>query len=153
MRSMSASSSTPGDGKRANSPRPAQDLLLDGASGDPIRRALWLDTINQRLRPLLPPALAAHVRLGNINRHRLVFLADAPIWHAKLRLAAPVLLEAAQNMGLKVTELGIKTRSDHPVPPPPKPASRALSKHAKQTLDEVVTTLSAASRDSRGESS
>lgn len=89
------------------------------------------------------------MRLGNINGHRLVFLVDAPIWHAKLRLAGPVLLDAARQMGLKVTELGIKTRSDHPATPPSRPTARTLSKHAKQTLDEVVATLSTASGDRR----
>ena len=70
-----------------------------------MRRALWLDALDQRLRPCLPPALAAHARLANVDRDRLVFLVDAPVWHAKLRMHGPQLLDAARSLGLQVTTL------------------------------------------------
>jgi hypothetical protein len=70
-----------------------------------VRRALWLDALDQRLRPCLPPALAAHARLANVDRDRLVFLVDAPVWHAKLRMHGPQLLDAARSLGLQVTTL------------------------------------------------
>ena len=70
-----------------------------------MRRALWLDALDQRLRPCLPPALAAHARLANVDRDRLVFLVDAPAWHANLRMHGPQLLDAARSLGLQVTTL------------------------------------------------
>lgn len=70
-----------------------------------MRRALWLDALDQRLRPCLPPELAAHARLANVDRDRLVFLVDAPVWHAKLRMHGPQLLDAARSLGLQVTTL------------------------------------------------
>jgi hypothetical protein len=70
-----------------------------------VRRALWLDALDQRLRPCLPPALAAHARLANVDRDRLVFLVDAPAWHANLRMHGPQLLDAARSLGLQVTTL------------------------------------------------
>src|SRR3546814_8422703 len=70
-------------------PRAALDALLgDAASGNPIRRAMWLDELDRRLSPLLPPSLAAHARLANVDGDRLVYLVDSPVWHARLRLAS-----------------------------------------------------------------
>ena len=90
-------------------PLPALDALLAEPAGDPIRRALWLDGLDRRLRPLLPDPLAAHARLANFENGRLVFLVDAPVWRAKLRLATPELLDAARSLGLSATEVVIKT--------------------------------------------
>jgi hypothetical protein len=94
---------------RASAPIAALDALLDGPGGDPIRRALWLDALDRQLRPCLPPALAAHARLGNVHDGRLVYLVDAPAWHARLRLAGPGLLDAARSIGLEVSSLVVKT--------------------------------------------
>jgi hypothetical protein len=91
----------------------AIDALLGGEASGPgdqiLRRALWLEALDQQLRPCLPPALAAHARLANIDRGRLVYLVDAPVWHARLRLAATGLLEAARSLGLEATDLVVKT--------------------------------------------
>jgi hypothetical protein len=97
---------------RASAPVAALDALLEGPGGDPIRRALWLDALDRQLRPNLPPALAAHARLGNVHNGRLVYLVDAPAWHARLRLAGPGLLDAARSIGLEVSSLVVKTSHD-----------------------------------------
>lgn len=99
-------------------PRRALDALLGGAAGgDPIRRALWLDELDRRLRPLLSPALAAHARLANVDGDRLVFLVDSPVWHARLRLAANDLLDAARSLGLDVSRFVVRTTKQMPAPP------------------------------------
>lgn len=100
----------------------ALDALLSGTAGDPVRHALGLDALDQRLRPLLPPTLAPHVRLANIADGRLVFLVDSPIWHARLRLATGELLDAARSLGLEVRDVAIKTTSQ-PLRPPAQPAA------------------------------
>ena len=103
----------------------ALDALLSGTAADPVRRALGLDALDRQLRPLLPPALAPHVRLANVVDGRLVMLVDSPVWHARLRLAAPELLDAARSVGLDVREIAIKaTREPLQLPAP---ASRAAS--------------------------
>ena len=89
----------------------------DASAFDPLRRALWLDALDQRLRPTLPSSLAAHARLANLDGGRLVYVVDAPVWRAKLRLIAPELLDAARSLGLGVTELVVKTTT-HPIHPP-----------------------------------
>ena len=104
---------------RASAPVAALDALLEGPGGDPLRRALWLDALDRQLRPHLPPALATHARLGNVHDGRLVYLVDAPAWHARLRLAGPGLLDAARSFGLEVSSLVVKTRRDAPTPSAP----------------------------------
>jgi len=77
---------------------------------------VWLDTLDLRLRPHLPPSLAAHARLANVDGSKLVFVVDSPVWHARLRLASSDLLDAARSVGLDVSELVVKTtlRPLHP---------------------------------------
>jgi len=107
-RSRSPSSPPPSGG-----PKEALAALLGADAADPgahsLRRALWLDAMDLQLRPHLPPALAAHARLANIDRGRLVYLVDAPVWHARMRLAATELLDAARSLGLEVGDLVVRT--------------------------------------------
>ena len=136
---MSASRSLP---PGPTLPRAALDALLAGSGGDPIRRALWLDALDQRLRPLLPPALAAHARLANVDGVRLVFLVDAPVWHARLRLAASDLLDAARSIGLEVGEVVVKVTTGplRPVSPGPR-AAAPISPAAREALQAVLAAL------------
>ena len=99
-------------------PRAALDALLAGTAGDTLRRAQWLGAVDQLLRPALPPGTAAHVRLANLRGSKLVFIADAPVWHAKLRLATPELIAAARSIGLEVDAVTIRlaTRPWQPHP-------------------------------------
>src|SRR3546814_15013415 len=96
-------------------PRAALDARLgDAASGNPTRRAMWLDELDRRLSPLLPPSLAAHARLANVDGDRLLYLVDSPVWHARLRLASNELIDAARPLGLDVTLFVIITaRPNH----------------------------------------
>ena len=107
-------------------PREALEALFAGANADPLRRALWLDALEQRLRPHLPPAIAAHARLANVDGGRLVFLVDSPVWRARLRLASAELLDAARSVGLECDAVVVKATTkplsaDPPAPPPPPP--------------------------------
>ena len=96
---MPGSRSTPPAGATPPSgPRAALQALLDGAEGGTLRRALWLDAVDQLLRPHLPPVLAAHARLANVRGDKLVFVVDGPVWHAKLRLATQELVDAARSV-------------------------------------------------------
>ena len=71
----------------ASVPKPALDAVMADKSGNPLRRALWLDALDRQLRPHLPPALANRCRLANVDGEHLVFLVESPVWHAKVRLA------------------------------------------------------------------
>jgi len=84
-----------------------------------VRRAQWIDALEQRLHPHLPPALAGHARLANVDGARLVYLVDSPVWHTRLRLSAQDLLTAARGLGLTVSALSIRISAQ-----PRQPAAR-----------------------------
>src|SRR5690606_41353083 len=107
----------------ARTARPALDALLADGPGDPVRRAMWLDTLDRRLHSLLPPTLAAHARLGNVNGHRLVYHVDSPVWHARLRLAGPELLDAARSIGVDAPEFVVEAARPQPRAPHPRTAA------------------------------
>lgn len=136
---MSDSRSPP---RRPSAPQQALDALLAEPAGDPIRRALWLDGLDRRFRPHLPPSLAAHARLANVDGGRLVFVVDAPVWRSKLRLAAPELLDVARSFGLDVQQVVVKT-TVAPVPagkPPARPPV-PMSAAAKEALRTALASL------------
>ena len=126
----------------------ALDALLSGTARDPVRHALGLDALDRQLRPLLPAQLAAHARLANLADGRLVFLVDSPLWHARLRLAASELLDAARSLGLEVRDVVIRTASQPLRPPAPErtqapaPPGAGRSKVAEEALRAAVATLS-----------
>lgn len=138
---MSDSKSRP---RRASFPQPALQAAMTDAVTNPVRHAIWLDALEQQLRPCLPPALSSHCRLGNVVGGKLVFIVDSPVWHAKLRLAAPELLNLARSIGLAATEVVAKTAVapfQRPESPglalkPMSAASRLALKTALDSLDE-----------------
>lgn len=96
----------------AAAPVAALDAAMAGRSASPLRRALWLDGLDGKLRCHLPPTLAGNCRLANVDGENLVFLVQSPLWHARLRLAENTLIDAARSIGLKVTRVTIKTASE-----------------------------------------
>jgi len=141
---MSDSKSSGPKSARASKPGPQAPLeaLLSDSAFDPLRRALWLDALDQRLRPSLPPSLAAHARLANLDGGRLVYVVDAAVWRAKLRLVAPELLDAARSLGLGVTELVVKTTIQpiHPVAAADTKV-KPMSAAAKEALQAALASL------------
>lgn len=141
----------PGSDSRSGRPRTALDALFSGQGADPLRRALWLDALEQRLRPLLPSPLAAHARLANVDGRTLVFLVDAPVWRARLRLAAPELIDVARSLGLDCDAVVARATThplwpDPPAPRPPLPMSEA----AREALDAALAALDVPDRDPGG---
>jgi hypothetical protein len=148
--SGSHSSNAGSRGPKASGPKAALEALLTGSAADPVRRALWLDALDQRLRPCLPPSLAAHVRLANVNGAKLVFLVDSPVWHARLRLATSELLDAARSVGLDATDVVIRTRTHPSGPGPAAPrAALPMSAAAREALEAALSSLSPAATDDR----
>lgn len=140
-RSSGSTKPKPGPG-RQQGPTEALDALLRGAAGDPVRRALWLDALDQRLRVHLPPPLDAHARLANVDGDRLVFLVDAPVWHARLRMAGPGLLDAARSLGLHVATLAIRVEAPAAATaeyagPRARPMSEASQRALQAALDSL----------------
>ena len=133
-------------------PRGALQALLTEASGDTLRRAQWLDTVDQLLRPHLPPGLAAHARLANVRGDKLVFIVDAPVWHAKLRLATRELVDAARSVGLDVAGLSVKTTLQplRPLPPAARTAP-PMSAAGQSQLEAALALLRSEASDAEGD--
>jgi len=147
---MSDSKSKP---RRAGIAQPVLQAALTDAATDPVRRAMWLDALEQQLRPCLPPALAPHCRLANVAGKRLVFIVDSPVWHARLRLAAPELINVAQSIGLAVTEVTAKTSLAPLVKPaqdPVVPVSEASRRGLQAALDLLSEPDSAGTPPAKG---
>jgi len=138
-------------------PRAALDALLADAAGNPLRRALWLDAVDQLLRPFLPPVVAAHARLANVRGDRLVFVVDAPAWHARVRLATRELVDAARSVGLDVAGVSVKTTLQplRPLPPAARTAIPNVSaadplRHEAAQLEAALALLRSDALDGAG---
>ncbi|KAF1697875.1 hypothetical protein CSC62_08050 [Pseudoxanthomonas jiangsuensis] len=127
--------------RRATGPLPAAEAAMAGDTGAPLRRALWLDALDQQLRPLLPPGLAPHCRLANVTGGQLVFVTDSPIWHARLRLAEAGLLDAARSVGLNPTAVIIKTTTVPLQPREAKTAVPPVSATARKAVGDALASL------------
>ena len=134
---------------RTAGPQAALDALLADTAFDPLRRALWLDALDQRLRPALPPSLAAHARLANLDGGRLVYVVDAPVWRARLRLAGPDILDAARSLGLGVSELVVKATSRplHPSDDPQQQGTRKATPMSAAARDALQAALASLKKD------
>jgi len=132
----------PARANRNAGPQAPMEALFADVAFDPLRRALWLDALDQRLRPSLPPALAPHARVANVDGGRLVYVVDAPVWRARLRLVAQDILDAARSLGLDATELVVKTTT-HPFQPPERQERKVtpMSAAAKEALQSALASL------------
>ena len=83
--------------------RTALSAALSSDPGHLVERAMQLHALDRQLRQSLPEPLASHVKLGNLRDDRLVFLVDAPVWKARLRLYADILVDAARAAGIRAS--------------------------------------------------
>ena len=120
--------------RRMAVPPTAAEAALADDTGATLRRALWLDALDQQLRSLLPPGLASHFRLANVSGTQLVLVTDAPVWRARLRLAEAELLDAARSIGLTCTSVVIKTRTV----PMPLPATESRARQPSETARKAI---------------
>ena len=107
-----------------------------------IRRARELDRLDRLLRQNLPVAVAENCRLANVERDRLVFLVNAPVWKSKLRMLADVLLEAAAAAGHPARALVVKV-----VPPEPRNSPDAVGKPLSEAVRESLRTAARSVED------
>jgi len=146
------SGSRSGSHRPSAPPREALEALFAGSNADPLRRALWLDAVEQRLRPHLPLSLAAHARFANVQGGKLVFVVDSPVWHARLRLASAELLDAARSIGLECNEVVVRTTTAPLRPEPPAARRpRQMSPAALEALQAALDSLDdGEGRDAKG---
>lgn len=78
-----------------------------------VAEARRIGVLDQRLRAILSPQLAAQCRLANCRDGQLVFLARTPDWASKLRLSSRQLLDEGKK-ALAVEELRLTVKVARP---------------------------------------
>ena len=118
----------------AAGPKPAAECIVLDTLAD---RARALDALDERLRHLLPVAVARETRLADVRNGRIVFLASSPTWASRIRLYQSALLaEARTALGGTVERFAVKVAPLPTVPPEPtkpKPLSTAAARHLRAT--------------------
>ncbi len=118
--------------------RPAAECITLDALAD---RARALDALDERLRYLLPVAVARETRLADVRNGRIVFLASSPTWAGRIRLYQSTLLtEARTALGGTVERFAVKVAPLPTVPPEParpKPLSAATARHLRATANTL----------------
>jgi len=126
----------------AGSGSPPQALQAATAGlGSLVERAQWLGRLDHLLRQSLPAALAGQCRLANVDKDKLVFLVNAPIWKNKLWPSQSVVLDAAAAAGIPVRTLVVKvvpSMPDSPGPSTGKPLSQAVRESLRTTAQSVA---------------
>ncbi|MEO7431555.1 MAG: DUF721 domain-containing protein [Dokdonella sp.] len=131
---------------------PRRNLLSDPAKGlKPVAecialdaladRARALDALDERLRHLLPAAVARETRLADVRNGRIVFLASSATWASRIRLhQSSLLAEARIAVGDTVERFAVKVAPLPTVPPDPtkpKPLSSATARHLRATAKSL----------------
>lgn len=104
-----------------------------------LARAQWLDAADQRFRRHLPPALAGHVRLANVDRGTVVVVVPSPAWKARLRMDTALLLAAAHTAGIEAYAVNLKVVP--PSAPSPERRGAPLSAVARATLETAAQSV------------
>jgi len=120
-------------------PQNASRWVAEGELGKLVAHAQWLDECDQRFRSHLPPALAAHLRLANVENGVAVVVVATPAWKARLRMETAALLAAATAAGLEARTLTLKVVPPT-VPLPDRPGA-PLSAAARATLEAAAQSV------------
>ena len=120
-------------------PRPAGQWVAEGDLAAVLARAQWLDAADQRFRRHLPPALAGHVRLANVDRGTVVVVVPSPAWKARLRMDTALLLAAADAAGIEARSVTLKVVP--PTVPLPERPGAPLSAAARITLETAAQSV------------
>ncbi len=96
-----------------------------------MKSALW---------PFLPPSLRSHCELANFRDSTLWFVADSPVWAARLRHASPQILHAARHRcKIGGAKLRVRAVPDSQVSSARTP--KRLSKAAREHLSQAAATM------------
>lgn len=138
LRSKSRNTTEPASGA-PSAPRPAGQWVAEGDLAAVVARAQWLDAADQRFRRHLPPALAGHLRLANVDRGTMVVVVPSPAWKARLRMDTALLLAAADAAGIEARSVTLKVvPPDAPLPERP---GAPLSAKARATLEAAAQSV------------
>lgn len=106
-----------------------------------LHRAQVLEKIESVLMPLFPPAVAANLRICNYEDGVLVVLVASPVWKAKMRMIKPDLIRKADQAGIIVRDIEVRSVASLPVPRDRIDLELGVSDTARQALAEALKLL------------
>ena len=119
--------------------------LLGGKYAYLLTRARTLLEMEALLHKLLPAPLKEHCRVLAIRDKTLVLATSSPVWAARLRFHAPLLVkQLSDHQTVKLRTVLVRVRPpEKPAPPPrrqaalrPGKAGAAALQHAAQTISD-----------------
>jgi len=127
-------------GTTPKGPVAALDVAADKTLLGVLQRAEALRALDRALQACLPQPLSQHAQLGNVRDGILIFIVDAPIWKAKLRLLQAELVDTAISAGFPAKGVSVKVSPKLPEPTPergPQPISARSRDALRQTAESV----------------
>ena len=109
-----------------------------------VTRAKVLMELEALLHELLPEPLKEHCRVLAIRDETLILATSSPVWAARLRFHAPLLvkqLSAHQTVKLRTVRVRVRPPEKN-IPPPRRQAALRPGKAGAATLQQAAQTIS-----------
>ncbi len=103
--------------------------------------AARLSQLQRHVSDALPPYLAGLCHVANLKENVLILHAGNGAVAAKLRQAAPRLLNALAAQGVVLADIKVATRPAETAPAAPEPLNRTVSHHTQDELHELAEHL------------
>ena len=118
--------------------------LLGGKYASLITRAKILMELEVLLHELLPAPLKEHCRVLAIRDETLVLATNSPVWAARLRFHAPLLVKQLSDyQTVKLRTVRVRVRPpENRSPPPRRQAALRPGKAGAAALQQVAQTIS-----------
>ena len=118
--------------------------LLGGKYASLVARAKVLMELEVLLHKLLPAPLKEHCRVLAIRDETLVLATNSPVWAARLRFHAPLLVkQLSDHQTVKLRTVRVRVRPPEPHSPPPRrQAALRPGKAGATALQQVAQTIS-----------
>lgn len=122
--------------------QPLHRFVGNGAALDNLRvHAARLSQLQAHVSQALPPYLAGLCHVANLKDDVLILHAGNGAIAAKLRQAAPRLLNALAGQGVMLSAIKVATRPPETRPAPREPTIRAVSTSTQHELHALATHL------------
>lgn len=106
-----------------------------------LHKAQVLETLESVLLPLFPSAVANNLRICHYEAGVLVVLVASPVWKAKLRMIKPDLIKKADQAGILVRDIEVRTVMALPIHRDRTDLELGGSEAARRALAEAMRLL------------
>lgn len=118
-----------------------KDSLAASPLAGVLKRAQMLEQLEVALLPLFPPPVPKHIRICNYEQGVLVLLVASPVWKAKMRMIKPDLIKKAEQAGIFITDIEVRTVPVLPARADDAQEKIAGSPTARKALSEAMQLL------------